>query len=261
MPIVAIAGAVAGASSLIAGGLTAFQTISAIGGIVAGVGALTGEKDLMKIGAIAGLAGGVGAFAEGQGWIGGDSGTSNITALKNTPAPGMESQSNSYTPFEAGYEQTAGLQDAPNAAGSIASNIGQTSSLVSDTQGIPATPGLMDATEMNPTDQRLAFGTQKSPTFLPNSSKQTGVMDTLKGFFADKEMKSLAGNFIGGMFDGEKKAKTAYYEAQADAVKARTANGSAVPTMNFKVNPKADIFKPTSPTYNPVRPAGLMFAK
>ena len=69
MPVAAVAGAVFAGAELVAGGLTIFQTIAAVGAITAGVGAVTGDQDLMKSGGIAGLAGGVGMFAQNQGLL------------------------------------------------------------------------------------------------------------------------------------------------------------------------------------------------
>ena len=94
MPVAAVAGAVFAGAELVAGGLTVFQTIAAVGAITAGVGAVTGDQDLMKIGGIAGLAGGVGMFAQNQGWLNStqavaESG-SNTASFLGEAAPGVE---------------------------------------------------------------------------------------------------------------------------------------------------------------------------
>jgi hypothetical protein len=44
MPAVAVVGAFIGAGELIAGGLTVMETISAVGAVAAGIGAMTGNK-------------------------------------------------------------------------------------------------------------------------------------------------------------------------------------------------------------------------
>lgn len=69
MPVVAVVGAAFGAASLAGafGALTVWGTVAAIGSVVAGVGALVGDPDLMKVGGVMSLAGGVGGFASGEG--------------------------------------------------------------------------------------------------------------------------------------------------------------------------------------------------
>jgi hypothetical protein len=69
MPVVAVAAgafAVGEIATVGIAAMSAFEVIGAVGAIVSGIGALTGNEDLMKIGAVAGLAGGIGAFAQGR---------------------------------------------------------------------------------------------------------------------------------------------------------------------------------------------------
>jgi hypothetical protein len=162
-----------GATALAAGGLSVFGTIAAIGGIVGGIGALTGNETMMKIGMVAGLAGGIGSFAQGQGWLasadaattanGATSGISNTQALSQTAAPGVESSAQlaDAGAWEAGFEGTSALggETAGLAAGmesGIAQNLTATNPLASESTG------LFNA-GANPTDLRLQDGIQSSP--------------------------------------------------------------------------------------------------
>ena len=72
MPVVAVAIAVWEVAAAVEVGfaaLTAFQAVAVVSSVVGAVGAVTGNQDLVKIGAIGGLVGGVGSFAASQGWI------------------------------------------------------------------------------------------------------------------------------------------------------------------------------------------------
>lgn len=291
MPVVAVAGAFAGASALAAGGLTVLQTIAAIGGIVSGIGAVTGNETLMKIGGVAALAGGIGAFAQGKGWLSasdaaaGAESVSNTQALMNTPAPGLETVAQNNPSAYVGQAEvaTSGLpQTGGLDAGSIASNITQTDGVASQVAGNAEQAGLIDAA--NPTDLRLAEGTQTSPLESMQGSvnpdinakdslfargavqsplsKEGNILGKLTDFWKgmDKESKSMLSNFVGGAFDKKKGAEADYLEARADEARQRLANGSAIPNMNFSLK-KKNLFKPTAPTYNAPRPAGLFYAK
>lgn len=339
MPVVAVAGIVAGGAALATGTLTVLQTIAAIGSIVGGIGSLTGNKTLAKIGAVAGLAGGIGAFAESQGWLATASASetasaaadaSAIEGMKNTasgaeynvavdPATsdfGGAAGSNS---VELGQSQIGqgGIADAAqqateglDSANSISNTISQPSSELAKTltapnpqagglidAGSPVSPDTSllgasaDSTSLaaqpgaelgmpagtNPTDMRLQAGTQGTP--MASAADQLGgtlkaggskMLDLFKDFFRgadgklDKNMLSLAGNFVGGMFDSEKEAREELYRTRAETERQQMANASAVPDMNFRSKAKpGGTFRPTSPTYQPVRIAtgGLMNAR
>lgn len=277
MPVAAVAGAVFAGVEIATVGIAAmstFQVIAAVGAITSGIGALTGNEDLMKLGGVAALVGGVGAFASGKGWLGGadaaKSGTeavSNTEAMINSTGVGVEN----VTPtVDIGAEIGASSATSGGTAGlsDTAANITAPSSAAT-----PST-GLIDA--MNPTDIRLANGTQTTPFMTPASSAvapaaQSGTfMDTIKGFadlFKDKDgkynkdMLSMGMNFVGGLFDDKKGAETDYLKAQIAAMDAQRSNASAIPDMSgLKVSTK-NIFKSTAPTYLAPRVGGLMNAK
>ena len=274
MPIAAVAGAVFAGVEIATVGIAAmstFEIIAAVGAITSGVGALTGNEDLMKLGGVAALAGGVGMFAQGKGLIGGaekaGEAVSNTSAMIKTQGVGVEN----VTPtVDIGAEIGASSATSGGTAGlsDTAANITAPSSAAT-----PST-GLIDA--MNPTDIRLANGTQTTPFMTPASSAvapaaQSGTfMDTIKGFadlFKDKDgkynkdMLSMGMNLVGGLFDDKKGAETDYLKAQIAAMDAQRSNASAIPDMSgLKVSTK-NIFKSTAPTYLAPRVGGLMNAK
>ena len=262
MPVAAVAGAVFAGVEIATVGIAAmstFQVIAAVGAITSGIGALTGNEDLMKLGGVAALVGGVGAFASGKGWLSGadaaKSGTeavSNTEAMINSTGVGVEN----VTPtVDIGAEIGASSATSGGTAGlsDTAANITAPSSAAT-----PST-GLIDA--MNPTDIRLANGTQTTPFMTPASSAvapaaQSGTfMDTIKGFadlFKDKDgkynkdMLSMGMNFVGGLFDDKKGAETDYLKAQIAAMDAQRSNASAIPDMSgLKVSTK-NIFRRNS---------------
>lgn len=294
MPIVAVAAGAYAATTVATVGIAAMSTfgvIAAVGAITSGIGALTGNDTLMRVGGVAALAGGVGAFAQGQGWLAtGDAmntvgaeatGTSTTKALAQSAAPGVQSPSPAAAMGNAGELATTGLEQ-----GSIAGNLTSANQLARpgliDTVGSTADAGIIGspltagpgaasaplpmeaggfAKSLGMTE--LGAGAAKMG-FDPTMGARGGIFDTLKGFgkFMDenKTLSSIGANFIGGMFDEEKEAKANYYKAGTDALRAKTANASAVPNMNFKLKP-GSIWKPTSPTYNAPRPSGLFYAK
>lgn len=297
MPVIAVAGAVAGATSLATvgvAGLGVWGTIGAIGGIVSGIGAITGNDTLMRLGAVAGLAGGVGAFAQSKGWIasgsamgtaGAEAAGGNIDALTKTAAPGVAPVVEPVVP------------DFGQAAGSNAAELGQTAGLAQNGlvdatsigQNITSANPLLNATEPanalfdapSPAAAALSppsppalernivnYGSQEpASSLMPNvPGKDSGsILSRLEGFGKfvkeNKELSSIAANFIGGMFDDKKEAETEYLKAKTEETRAKTANGSAVPDMRAKLKQSGPIWKPSSPTYNAPRPSGLFYAR
>jgi hypothetical protein len=314
MPVVAVAGIYMGGAALAAGGLSVMGTIAALGSIVGGIGALTGNKTMMKIGAVAGLAGGIGAFAQSQGWmasaggVAAEQGVSNTAAMANqssnlvenvapTVDAGMSGAGGTVTQgigdAAAASGGTAGLEGAAGAAEGIGADLSQSitqanplaeqagtqagglmsagaqepvSSL--SAAGTPAT-GVMGAGEavnagMNPTDMRLAMGTQASPLDAATGTKG-GVMDVL-GKFGDvmknnKDLVKIAGDFIGGAFDDKKKAETDFLTARSDEIRQQMANANDVPNGRFRNRSTGPLFKRGQPTYRAPRIGGLMNAR
>lgn len=64
MPVVAVAAVAMGASALVTGAvaIASFAGIAAMGSVIGGIGVLTGNKTMAKVGAVMGIVGGVGAW-------------------------------------------------------------------------------------------------------------------------------------------------------------------------------------------------------
>lgn len=284
MPVAAVAGAVfAGVEIATVGiaAMTAFEVVAAVGAIASGIGALTGNEDLMKIGGIASLAGGIGAFAQGKGWLPSDGGSSaaadagNIGAMKGTAAPGVEAA----TPVV-----DTGAVDFGQAAGSNAVELGQVAEagkaldMPSLTQNITApsqeiasagSEGLMNAS--NAKDTLLArkdYMPGASSTSVMPGEQSKSIFDSIGNFASkvfknpdgtmNKDMLSLAGNFVGGLFDDKKQAEGDYLKARTAELESQMRNANAIPDMRNLRLAKRPIFPQTSPTY---RPPGLMHAR
>ena len=199
MPVAAVAGAVFAGAELVAGGLTIFQTIAAVGAITAGVGAVTGDQDLMKIGAIGSLAGGVGMFAQNQGWL-------------NTAQAAAEAGGNTATMIG---QEAVGVNDfAPvvdNGMGAVEAaetvtgdtlmaDLGEDNNIaqgITDTTGVTQSPtmntqpgGLLNASPSNPLDQRLAAGK------VGEAAKDTSVFINTSPS-NPMDMKLAAGKVVG----------------------------------------------------------------
>ena len=270
MPVAAVAGAVFAGAELVAGGLTIFQTIAAVGAITAGVGAVTGDQDLMKIGAIGGLAGGVGMFAQNQGWL-------------NTAQAAAEAGGNTATMIG---QEAVGVNDfapvvdngmgAVEAAGNvtgdalIAADSGNIAQGITDTTGVTQSPtmntqpgGLLNASPSNPLDQRLAagkVGEAANESSIFKSMKKFADMLKNKDGTYDKNLLAIGANFVGGFFDDKKKAETDYYRSRTASEDAQRTNANSVPSLaGLKVSDK-NIFPTNASTYTPVR-VGLINAR
>lgn len=268
MPVAAVAGAVFAGAELVAGGLTVFQTIAAVGAITAGVGAITGDQDLMKIGGIAGLAGGVGMFAQNQGWLNSTQSlaesTSNTKSFLQKAAPGAQE-------FAPQVDTGAAIKSATKAADTamtgdnLLAKLGETAGNI--TQGItqPAIPtnGLINTSpNANPLDMRLAAGTAgatKDTSIFQSIQKFADMLKDKDGKY-DKNLLAIGANFVGGFFDDKKKAETDYYKSRTASEDAQRANANAVPTFGLKVNTAKNIFPTSAGTYNPTR-VGLINAR
>lgn len=270
MPVAAVAGAVFAGAELVAGGLTIFQTIAAVGAITAGVGAVTGDQDLMKIGAIGGLAGGVGMFAQNQGWLNtaqaaAEAG-SNTATMIGQQAPGMESVAPTVDNGMGAVEATKTVTgdtlvaaDGGNIAQGITAPTGVTQSPTMNTQ--PG--GLLNASPSNPLDQRLAagkVGEAANESSIFKSMKKFADMLKNKDGTYDKNLLAIGANFIGGAFDDKKKAETDYYRSRTASEDAQRTNANSVPSLaGLRVSDK-NIFPTSASTYTPTR-VGLINAR
>lgn len=115
-------------------------SIAEVGTAMTVVGAITGSKDLMKVGGVMGLVGGVGGFVAGGMGAGADAAAAG------------------------GADASAGGSDV------LSSGIDSSPSAASSTIGDPT------GAAMNPTDMRLAAGTQAAPA---SAADLSGVGDSL----------------------------------------------------------------------------------
>lgn len=287
MPVVAVGAALYAGATIATVGIAAMSTmavISAVGAIASGIGVVTGNKSLAKIGAVASLVGGVGAFAQGQGWLSGDlaGGADAAGVAADAAAGGAEAVSNTSQMIAETapgvVDPTAGLAGAdPSALGytnsmDVASDAATAASTAGNTAG--AAGGLMN-TPLNPLpvqDVGSLGGVASVTAGAPATS--SSIFDTIGkvGDFMgkNKDLASMGLNFVGGMFDDKKKAETDMLNVNADFGRARTAgelldqeqkrqqmaNANAVPDMTgLKVNPAVKVFNTGAPpVYQAPRP-------
>lgn len=259
MPVVAVGAALYAGATIATVGIAAMSTmavISAVGAIAAGVGVVTGNKALTKIGAVAGLVGGIGAFAQGQGWLAGDlakgadagglagaeaagsdygagsaAEASAINSALAAPAPGVVDPSaglvGSVDPSAANYTNAMDMaSDA--AAGSSAAGVAREAGGLMNSSG-PTGSGL---NSVNGSD--LMSDLYKGPGaggFGAGTSTSNSIFGTLGkvGDFMEKNKKltSMGLDFVGGMFDDKKAAEGDYIQSGTDFNIARTANANA----------------------------------
>lgn len=263
MPVVAVGAAIfAGSGIAAAGGIAAFAaasgtfaTIAAVGAIAAGIGVVTGNKALTKIGAVAGLVGGIGAFAQGQGWLAGDlakgadagglagaeaagsdygagsaAEASAINSALAAPAPGVVDPSaglvGSVDPSAANYTNAMDMASDAAAGSSAAGVAGEAGGLMNSAG--PTGSGL---NSVNGSD--LMSDLYKGPGAggFGATSTSNSIFGTLGkvGDFMEKNKKltSMGLDFVGGMFDDKKAAEGDYIQSGTDFNIARTANANA----------------------------------
>lgn len=301
MPVIAAAGVFAGGAALATGTLTVLQTVAAIGSIVGGIGALTGNKTLMKVGAVAGLAGGIGAFAQSQGWIASGNAASalgdtanNTAAMANAPGVGVENVAPTVDASAAagGTGATQGAIEAAAAGGGtggleggVAGSVleGATSSNITNaSQALEgaAPTGLMGAGGQGGStlskaalDGTNAFGANSATgafDLAQTGAGNSSIFDTLGGIAKsiftnkdgslNKDMVSIAANFVGGAFDERKAAEADWLEAKTNEINQQMANASAVPNLDIRASGRVK-FRRGQPTYYAPRAGGLYNAR
>lgn len=290
MPLVAVVAAAASTYTLATVGIaamSAFQVVAAVGAIASGIGAITGNEKLTKIGGVVSLVGGVGAFAQGKGWIAGDApksptGTAASAQTQNAQAAKVagEAGGNVAELAQGGADVSSQIDAASSAvqpsadggSGLLGAQKFQTSGDLSRfdrmaeqaaASGAPApvAGAAASAPKLDSTFDHI--GGLKDHVDLPGvAAKSGGFMDSFKsiGKFMEenKTMMSLGGSAIGGMFDEEKKAREEYYKARAEGESAQTgilrqqqANMANMPYANV-TQPRPSVFRPGAQTYTPV---------
>lgn len=161
------------------------------GGVLSGVGAVTGNKKLAKIGGIMSLAGGIGAAASGlTGGLGLGGAGSGSEAISNMANSFMDSAS-SMTGGLAYGERVAGAA-AETAAGDFATGAEATSTPVVDAQA------QVEMGEL-PLDATTTAGSQIDPANISNGPP--GVTDTTGGATANPVADPQAQVTTGGQLD------------------------------------------------------------
>jgi hypothetical protein len=276
MPLVAVVAAVGAASTIATVGIaamSALQVIAAVGAITAGIGVVTGNEKLTKIGSIMGLAGGIGAFAQSQGWLGAEAGMSATEAATSAGTQGAQAAQVTEAAGANVAELAQGGADVGKALESAAPATG-VEQVVETAQGglmappaetalQPATtaPGAMPsapaATGSINTAAELQNWDRSNLPIGNSTAASTSWLDNFKGvgkFMDDNKMlTSIGSSAIGGMFDEEKEAKANAYGAQADMLRQQMDNMTRMPT--------ARLMQPTNPSLAINQKTGLMRPK
>lgn len=267
MPVVAIGAALYAGATIATVGVAAMSTmavISAVGAIASGIGVVTGDKDLAKIGGIVSLVGGVGAFAQGQGWIGADLAKNSAQDIAKSAAG------------EAGVASAAqATPSVVDASGAVAQNVAQAgaggagvATAAADIGSTVGSAGLAgQAAGAGAFDAALKTASAAAPTAGGGALSMLGSVG--EWMEKNKNVTSMLSNFIGGALDQESDAKVKQAEAMADLYATRNkselaqmANGSAIPDLTgLKVDPNKNVFsKTTAPTYYNPKAVGLINA-
>lgn len=277
MPLVAVAAAAYAAGTIATVGIaamSALEIISAVGAIASGIGVVTGNEKLAKIGGIIGLAGGVGAFAQNQGWLAGASdmaktGTEVATsaATQGTQASNVvDAAGGNIAEIAQGGADVGKAVDAASATANVdkvaeaAQNGGLMAPKVDGALQAPSAtpdqiPGPLNEASKLVQQQGIAqAGGDLLNTNLPTQSTSGGFLDAFSGIGKwmedNKTMATIGSQAIGGMFDKDKAAKSDYYNAETDMLRQQMNNMSRMPI--------ASIMQPTMPTSQVTPKTGLM---
>lgn len=270
MPAVAVAGAVFAGMEIATVGLAAMSTmgaIAAVGAVAAGIGVVTGNETLTKIGGVMGIVGGVGALASGQGMLAGSDVASNIDAAD--AAAGASMTENAASAATAG-SQASGIINEAKVAPVVDANMVQGVEAEAAGAGAPAPVVAADASQQGllakaatPSATETAYGSLTAGDAAASAAPTGGIVASLKDFAAPvlkfaKEnqmltygMMQVGGSFMQGLFDTTTEAKkkalesqSAVNDAQAAALNSRTANINApLPTAGTVSGPRAPVYR------------------
>lgn len=246
MPAVAVAAAVYSGSALVAGGLTVMGTIAAVGAVAAGIGVVTGNETLTKLGSVMGIVGGVGALATGQGLLKGTDFAAESAAADAAAGASMTEAASAASPAVAGAE-ASGILNGAKAAPVVDQSMVQGIDVEAAGAGAPVAAadagqqGLLARAAVESTGVG-GVSTTAAASAAPTKSIWDVVgpfADKTKKFVEDNKMFSygllqVGGSFMQGLFDPSAEAKkkalesqTTVNDAQAAALTARTANINA----------------------------------
>ena len=254
MPVVAVAIAVwevAAAAEVGFAALTAFQAVAVVSSVVGAVGAVTGNQDLVKIGAIGGVVGGVGSFAASQGWIANEAlSGATYAAGETTPFAkalgfGGSTNTGASTPV---VDPAAAVVDP--AAAVVDSAASAAPAAASPVTGAPAAaaaaadPAAVAGSTWTKDPGGLDVLTSDLATNGATTTAGEGLFDSFKAFAKANSTiafagMSMVGQTVAGLFDPTKEAQKQELEAraaaerQAAATSATAAAAQAQQTANL----------------------------
>ena len=243
MPIIAIAAAVFAAAEIVEVGLaamTVFEAIAAVGAVTSGVGVVTGNEDLQKVGQVMAIGGGLGTIATKLGVI--DASTPIIgdmtvkapqelgyaAAGQTNPADTAAAAGTNTSTMTGAATQAIAPPDAVgtiNATDTTAGNIATTDAPVAAAPVAPvAPPAYSFEAEIGQTPTVAAAAVMPTPPPVAPVTWFSAVKDYIAPFteFA-KENQMLTygamqagGSVVAGLFDPLKPAQIKKAEAEAD---------------------------------------------
>lgn len=245
--------ALVGAASMIGAGITAGGLLGGLmiaGGVMSGLGGLTGNKTLMTLGAVAGIAGGIGVGLSGAAGTAGEGGfwnpfSENSIAFSNTKfgqafkgvtdSFSNASQSNSIIDAAQG----TGI-DVANNAGAIAENINPELQYM-DGNPITASAKFSSAADsIKDTFTGMNSGDSNGSGLLSSASSmfgEKGIMGAVGGAADAYQQQPLINAKVDQLEQSVDNDKFAISQQQQ-----RMANMQSQPEVNIGVNPNANIF-------------------
>lgn len=290
MPVLAVGAAVMAGVEIATVGIaamTAFEVVAAVGAIAAGIGVVTGNEDLVKIGGVMGVVGGIGSIAQGSGLfgIGGETGeaassfesatAASQAATEVTPTvtnAATQAVENALPSTELNTLGRGSLTDEMSAAinGTPAAQPG----LINQPKDYSAFTGATPADVPKPLpDQVIAPGAPAVDYAKISGTTSTGssILDKVLGFAKENDKLSAAmlqvgGSFVQGMFDPKNdaqiaalNAQTAAAQAQAAALQQRTAANAAPLPQARAANARPSVYGQVNPaTYQSPAVTGLI---
>jgi len=241
MPAVAVAIAVWEVAAVVEVGfaaLTAFQAVAVVSSVVGAVGAVTGNQDLVKIGAIGSVVGGVGSFAASQGWI------------ANEALSGATYAAGEATPFQkalgfGGSADTGASRPVVEAPAAVVTTPAVDAvapvAAVTGAPAAPAVPVSLSAAAI-PVPVNVVTNAAVTTAAVPPAGE--GLFDSFKTFAKANPTiafagMSMVGQTVAGLFDPTKEAQKQELEARAEmerqsaATSATAAAAQAQQTANL----------------------------
>lgn len=217
MPVVAVGAAVFAGVEIATVGLAAMSTfgaIAAIGAVTAGIGVVTGNKELTSIGAVMGVVGGIGSLASSKGLLGEGSAFEAASAADDAAAVAAPAAGDVAAKTLEGVINTG----APDVAATVEKAVAAPAASAE----VVGDSGLLDGA-VAAGDGGYAPGMNALAKEMANPS----VLDTFKvvgkdvmQFAKDNQMLTygmtqVGGNFIGGLFDTTKESQKKAFESRA----------------------------------------------